>query len=199
MQEPSGDEVRNSPALEGRARSILLAAVELFIEKGFHQTSMRDIAGAAGVSLGNLYNHYSGKTALIESVAVLEREEQAAFLTALEQPGDPDALLLAFVDTYMAWAAKPENVVLDAEITAEIYRNPESAAAFVDNRRRLEAALGDVIRRIETDAAESPADRAALILDLLTVSAQRAAFLSGRQSAGIRRSVRAAVSSLLGL
>lgn len=199
MQEPSGDDAKNSPALAGRARTILLAAVGLFIEKGFHQTSMRDIAGAAGVSLGNLYNHYSGKAALIESVAVLEREEQVEFLIALEQPGDPVEILLAFVDAYVAWAARSENVVLDAEITAEIYRNPESAAAFVDNRQRLETALGDVIRRIETDGAESPAARAALILDLLTISAQRAAFLPRRQSAEVKRSVRAAVSSLLGL
>jgi len=199
MQEPSGDESKISPALDARGRGILLAAVGLFVEKGFHQTSMRDIARAAGVSLGNLYNHYAGKTALIESVAVLEREEQAEFLTALEQPGDPVETLLAFVDAYVAWAAKPENVVLDVEITAEIYRNPDSAPAFLDNRRRMEGALGDVIRRIDTDGAESPAARAALILDLLTTSAQRAAFLSGRQSAEIKRSVRAAVASLLGL
>ncbi|HDO1150981.1 TPA: helix-turn-helix transcriptional regulator, partial [Aeromonas salmonicida] len=47
----------NHNRLEQRRELIIQAALGCFIERGFHQTGMRDIAAAAGVSLGNLYNH----------------------------------------------------------------------------------------------------------------------------------------------
>ncbi|MDC5518787.1 TetR/AcrR family transcriptional regulator, partial [Acinetobacter baumannii] len=48
-----------------RRALIVQAALQCFVERGFHCTSMRDIAQAASVSLGNLYNHFDGKEALI--------------------------------------------------------------------------------------------------------------------------------------
>ncbi|PCI40213.1 MAG: hypothetical protein COB53_01655 [Elusimicrobia bacterium] len=56
---------------------ILDAARSLFCNRGFHGTSIRDIAKQAGVSLGNLYNHYSGKEKLF--AALLERYEEEYF------------------------------------------------------------------------------------------------------------------------
>ena len=44
------------------------AAKELFIKRGFHATSMRDIASAADTSLGNLYNYYRTKEDILESI-----------------------------------------------------------------------------------------------------------------------------------
>ncbi|HEX9597057.1 MAG TPA: TetR/AcrR family transcriptional regulator [Anaerolineales bacterium] len=40
---------------------ILAAALDLFQEHGFHGTSMRQIAGRAGVALGSIYNHFPAK------------------------------------------------------------------------------------------------------------------------------------------
>ncbi len=37
------------------------AALRVFIRRGYHGTSVREIAQAAGVSLGNLYNYYATK------------------------------------------------------------------------------------------------------------------------------------------
>lgn len=53
----------------GNRDKIVEAALHSFTHKGFHQTSMRDIALAAGVSVGNLYNHFAGKEALIDEIA----------------------------------------------------------------------------------------------------------------------------------
>ncbi|PWT76540.1 MAG: TetR/AcrR family transcriptional regulator, partial [Proteobacteria bacterium] len=41
------------------------AAMELFREKGFEETTMRDIAGKAGVALGATYYYYSSKDAIV--------------------------------------------------------------------------------------------------------------------------------------
>lgn len=51
-----------------RKATIEDAARELFIKQGFHATSMRDIAKTAEVSLGNLYNYYTTKEAIFESI-----------------------------------------------------------------------------------------------------------------------------------
>jgi AcrR family transcriptional regulator len=55
-------------AVEKRKGRIEDAAKQLFIKQGFHATSMRNIAGRAGTSLGNLYNYYPTKEAILGSI-----------------------------------------------------------------------------------------------------------------------------------
>jgi len=49
------------------------AAIRVFTRLGFHGTSVRDLAKAAGVSMGNLYNYYPTKDDLFRRV--IERFE----------------------------------------------------------------------------------------------------------------------------
>lgn len=48
--------------------SIEKAAIALFVEKGIAGTSIRDIAGAAGVSEGALYRHFEGKEVMARTI-----------------------------------------------------------------------------------------------------------------------------------
>jgi AcrR family transcriptional regulator len=48
--------------------TILQAAHDLFVEQGYHGTSMRQIASQAGTALGGLYNHFPSKEAVFEAV-----------------------------------------------------------------------------------------------------------------------------------
>lgn len=50
---------------EDTRRKIYDAAMELFREKGFEETTMRDIAAKAGVALGGTYYYYSSKDAIV--------------------------------------------------------------------------------------------------------------------------------------
>jgi AcrR family transcriptional regulator len=47
------------------------AAYRLFLEKGYHGTSMRQIAKEAGIALGGIYNHFSSKEDIFVSVLLL--------------------------------------------------------------------------------------------------------------------------------
>jgi AcrR family transcriptional regulator len=47
---------------------ILLAALQCFVEKGYHGTSVRDIAARAGISVPGLYHHVASKMALLEQL-----------------------------------------------------------------------------------------------------------------------------------
>src|SRR3954469_16193214 len=55
-------------AVEKRKGRIEDAAKQLFIKQGFHATSMLNIAGRADTSLGNLYNYYPTKEAILGSI-----------------------------------------------------------------------------------------------------------------------------------
>jgi len=46
------------------------AAVQLFLERGYHATSMRLIADRAGLALGGIYNHFSSKDEIFEAIII---------------------------------------------------------------------------------------------------------------------------------
>ncbi|MBI3164689.1 MAG: TetR/AcrR family transcriptional regulator [Anaerolineales bacterium] len=46
------------------------AAIELFMEHGYHATSMRQIAERAGLALGGIYNHFKSKDEIFEAIVV---------------------------------------------------------------------------------------------------------------------------------
>jgi AcrR family transcriptional regulator len=48
--------------------AIIEAAYSVFLEKGYHGASMRQIAERAGVALGGIYNHFAGKEDIFAAV-----------------------------------------------------------------------------------------------------------------------------------
>ena len=54
--------------LEQREADILQAATRLFAADGFHATSTRKIAAAAGVSEGTVFHYFSTKNALLLAI-----------------------------------------------------------------------------------------------------------------------------------
>lgn len=53
--------IKNKDLVEKRRRQIVDAAVQLFIEKGFHKTTTRQIAGAAKLPIGSMYEYVASK------------------------------------------------------------------------------------------------------------------------------------------
>lgn len=58
-----------------RKKEIIKAAMQLFSEKGYAQTSMRDIARTMGVSLGSCYRYFDSKQILFNTAIDLYIEE----------------------------------------------------------------------------------------------------------------------------
>jgi AcrR family transcriptional regulator len=54
-------QIKNPELVKQRHLQIVDAAVQLFIEHGFHKTTTRQIAAAAGFSIGSLYEYISSK------------------------------------------------------------------------------------------------------------------------------------------
>jgi AcrR family transcriptional regulator len=130
-----------------RKLEIVEAAVTCFLEKGYHQTGVRDIVGQAGISLGNLYNHFKGKEAILVFIAEIEGQELSGFIDRLSSTKDPRETLEGFITDYAACVALPENALLGVEILTEALRNPTIAEVFGRNRNRLIAALAGCLTR----------------------------------------------------
>src|ERR671937_1824348 len=71
--------------MSARRTELTRVAARLFAEKGYHGTSIGDLAEALGVQKGSLYAHIESKADLLWEVA---REGAAAFHAALDSVPD---------------------------------------------------------------------------------------------------------------
>src|SRR3954471_4701394 len=51
-----------------RREELLAIAARLFAERGFKNTTVRDIADAAGILSGSLYHHFDSKEAMVDEL-----------------------------------------------------------------------------------------------------------------------------------
>ncbi len=54
--------------LPNRRDELLGIAATLFAERGFRNTTVRDIADAAGILSGSLYHHFDSKEAMVDEL-----------------------------------------------------------------------------------------------------------------------------------
>jgi len=81
---------KNPDRVRERRESLINAAVAVFIEKGFHNATVRDIGRAANMTQGTIYNYVSSKDDILYMVCdriVAEYNEQAR--RALDTSHDP--------------------------------------------------------------------------------------------------------------
>lgn len=89
---------------------ILKAARGKFASKGFLKTSMRDIADAAGMGVGNVYNYFAGKDELFQAVVRPVTDEFKRLLEKHHGQSGRDALEM-FSEAYF-WDCVNEYVQL---------------------------------------------------------------------------------------
>lgn len=88
------EEIRNKSKA-----AIMEAALELFANNGFHNTSITQIAKKAGISKGLMYNYFNSKENLLEAVIMSAYEENSkAFIEEMQQPDTPQEHLIHIVD-----------------------------------------------------------------------------------------------------
>ena len=76
---------RSTARAEDTRRRIYEAALELFREKGFEQTTMRDIAARTGVALGGAYYYFASKEAIVLAFyEEMQESSHEAILSAMQ-------------------------------------------------------------------------------------------------------------------
>ena len=98
--EPTLKPTRNTPKAGDTRDRILSAALTLFRERGFDETSMREIAAAAGVAIGAAYYYFDSKEALVMAFYHQANDAlQEPIETALARKTDLKSRLRAVIDT----------------------------------------------------------------------------------------------------
>ncbi|MFD0903880.1 TetR/AcrR family transcriptional regulator [Actinomadura sediminis] len=92
---------KGSPALASERREHLVKlAAELFAEKGFQATTVRNIAEEAGILSGSLYHHFDSKESIVDEILTGFFEDiMAAYRRVIDENDDPRATIAGLVRT----------------------------------------------------------------------------------------------------
>jgi TetR/AcrR family transcriptional regulator, cholesterol catabolism regulator len=124
---------------------ILAAAVQIFGQKGFHATSMQDIAEAVNLQKASLYHHVSSKQEILVDVLDQALDLFIANMQAvMESPLPPDDMLRQAMQTYMGTILQQRDL---ASVLLLEHRSlePELHARHIPRRDRFESLWRDLI------------------------------------------------------
>jgi AcrR family transcriptional regulator len=114
-----------------RKEQILEAAVKVFAEKGFRAAKMQEVANAAGIANGTVYNYFRSKDEVL--LALLERlnetEARPAQFEQLKNAELPEVFLSQMQHRFDFMMTQKE--VMRA-VLPEIISNPEVRALYFD-------------------------------------------------------------------
>ena len=156
---------------------VLRAAIELFAERGFEATTMRNLAEAADVRAPALYNHFAGKEAiLLEAVEWALGSFMSSVMSAGRPAGDeadvdPDAELEGVVRRHVG-----QQVAKLARVKAyRMLMENHSVANYLppDVRRRLRESrrgYADAVATLVSRSREAHVAAGTLTADPLTMS-----------------------------
>lgn len=124
----------------------LAAALAAFAEHGYHGTTVREIAGRAGLSVPGLYHHYPSKQSLLQGLSELTMSElldrsEAALADAGD---DPVARFDALVESLLRFHMyrREQAFVGSTEIRS---MDPEYRQRYVAHRDRQQRMLDDAV------------------------------------------------------
>lgn len=129
--------------IAARRNQILDAAAVVFAEKGFHPTTTKDIAKAADISEGTIYNYFDSKTALL--FGIFERMKETALQDAdLSMLTEPD--LRIFMKAYFRhplMALKGDNFALFRVVISEMMVNDDLRTLYYQQILQPTIVLGE--------------------------------------------------------
>ncbi len=141
-------QVRNPNVAVAKLTLIIEATLRLGNRRGFHATSLRDLAKASGVSMGALYSYFDNKTTLLSmilgeffpTVTSILREAPG------EVSGDARRHLIWLVDTHVRLSEAMLPWFVFAFMEAKAFPHAERRMA-VACEAETEGIFADVIRR----------------------------------------------------
>jgi AcrR family transcriptional regulator len=136
--------------IEARRAQIIQAACKCFSDKGFHQTTVRDICHEAGLSAGAVYGYFKNKEAIVEAMAEMGRQNTRALLTG----ADPDEPALRSLVGVLNKAlnlidaeSSRRSMRLDVRLWGEALHSPQLLQLFLAGLANVKEPLADAVRQ----------------------------------------------------
>lgn len=128
-----------------RREQLLEVALQVFAARGFHQTSMNDVAEAAGVTKPVLYQHFSSKRALyLELLELVSHRLMAAIDEATSAAAGPREQVERGLRAYFRFVVdSPDEYQL--MFGGGTRRDPEFAQEATRLERSIAAVIADLI------------------------------------------------------
>ncbi|MFD7654473.1 TetR/AcrR family transcriptional regulator [Actinosynnema sp. NPDC059797] len=148
---PAGRRERKKAATR---QAIADAALRLFLERGYDQVSVRDVADEADVSTTTVFKHFSGKEAL-----VFDRDEdrEAELVAAVRRRADGEGVLDALrrhvLDTWLPIAAHPQAAGFTALVDSTPALRAYAERMWTRHTDGLAAAIADEVGADRDDLA----------------------------------------------
>nr|WP_314615379.1 TetR/AcrR family transcriptional regulator [uncultured Pseudomonas sp.] len=171
----------------GTQQRLYLAAVDLFAEQGYQNTSLRDLAARLGIGAGSLYNHIESKQALLfdlieECMSDLLSLTRAKLKAAQGSRARLHAFVSAFIELQQREGKRLQLMLREARnLTAEQYRL--HAAMRDEYTQQLTAIIASTLlhRGLDSSATRFFANRVIGMLESLCQSQDIDSTLSQRQ------------------
>lgn len=146
-------------------RRLVLAALDLFAERGYENTTVVDIAERAGLTKSTFFRHFQDKREVLFGGDTMSRL-LADGITAAPETATPLEAVADALDAVGREAFTPDHRAFTARRQAVIAANPELREREALKRLGITAAMADALRRRGTPelAARVTAELAALAL-----------------------------------
>jgi AcrR family transcriptional regulator len=153
MARPNGindvpTQVKNRDLVTRRRNQIVEAAAQLFIEKGFHKTTTRQIAQAAGFSIGSLYEYVNSKEDVLYLVCEsIHTEVEKGVAEAMARVGSGPEMLAEVIHEYFLVCHRMSDFIL------LIYQETQSLPSqwrqrVLENELRITGILVEVLGKL---------------------------------------------------
>jgi TetR/AcrR family transcriptional repressor of mexJK operon len=121
---------RRVPRGDIRRMELADVAEQVFLERGFANTTMQMIASRAGGSKETLYRHFASKEALFAEIVGRKAARISGPESALARDGTPEQILFELGHSLLSMMTKPDTSSLFRVVVAEAPRSSELAAIF---------------------------------------------------------------------
>ncbi len=136
-----------SPARSARLQDIRDAALDLFVERGYHGTTMKDIGQYLGLRAPSLYNHVDSKQEILREIMLgTERELLAEFHQATRGVEDLVEAMRRAVTTFVHHHARNRREALVGNRETASLDEP-ARSQLLQMRREHEHAIRSLIEK----------------------------------------------------
>lgn len=170
------------------------AAITLFLERGYRNVTLADIAARIGLARNSLYRYYPDKTHFL--VDWYHRTIPAtidAWKAATRPPGTPTERLHRWALTYLDWANTPEHDLVRPLIEALPDLDPTTRDAIAAEHAAMMRVVADTVADTGIPTDDIPAT--VELLAGLVLGAARA----GHPSPDLRQRLLNAITAIVGL